>query len=399
MVLGLSEKEIGGILLIAGCSIGAAMLGLPVLSALAGFVPSTFYFILSWLFMTTTGLLLLEVNLWFRDEVSIISMVGKTLGTKGQGVAWFLYLFLFYSLMVAYAASSGALFSGVVEDFGFFPPKWIGSLLFIFLSAFLIFYGTASVDKFNRFLMAGLILSFFSLIFMGAEHVKWGNLTHQNWSASYLVIPAMIISFGFHNLIPSLTTYFDHKRKSLIKVVVIGSLIPLVSYLIWQWLILGIVPIGGFREALDGGELATQALKKAVRSSWVILIAEHFAFFAVTSSFLSVALSFVDFLADGLGIRKTRIGKCLLILISLAPPFICAMIFPEIFLIALNYAGAYGAVILFGVMPAMMVWRGRYRLNPHGERCVPGGKGVLAVIIILALSVVAMELVQDLFGN
>ncbi len=35
---------LGGILLIAGCCIGAGMLGLPVLSALAGFTPSLFMF-------------------------------------------------------------------------------------------------------------------------------------------------------------------------------------------------------------------------------------------------------------------------------------------------------------------------------------------------------------------
>ena len=38
-------KLLGGILLVAGCCIGAGMLGLPVLSAQAGFKPSVVMFL------------------------------------------------------------------------------------------------------------------------------------------------------------------------------------------------------------------------------------------------------------------------------------------------------------------------------------------------------------------
>ena len=77
----------GGILLVAGCCIGAGMLGLPVLSAEAGFKPSIFIFIICWLYMVTTGLLLLEVNLWFGKEINIVTMSEKTLGPIGKAVS------------------------------------------------------------------------------------------------------------------------------------------------------------------------------------------------------------------------------------------------------------------------------------------------------------------------
>ena len=41
----------GGILLVAGSCIGSAMLGLPVLTGLAGFAPSVAMFVICWLFM------------------------------------------------------------------------------------------------------------------------------------------------------------------------------------------------------------------------------------------------------------------------------------------------------------------------------------------------------------
>ncbi len=57
-----SGSVLGGVLLVTGCCIGAGMLGLPVMSALTGFYPTLAMFIVGWLFMAVTGLLLLEVN-------------------------------------------------------------------------------------------------------------------------------------------------------------------------------------------------------------------------------------------------------------------------------------------------------------------------------------------------
>jgi tyrosine-specific transport protein len=94
-------KVTKGALLIAGTSIGGGMLALPVESALGGFIPSVFIYLICWALMASTGLLFLEVSLWIEGESNIISMAQKTLGWGGQLVAWLLYLFLFYSLTMA----------------------------------------------------------------------------------------------------------------------------------------------------------------------------------------------------------------------------------------------------------------------------------------------------------
>src|SRR5205085_1805812 len=100
-----------------------------------------------------------------------------------------------------------------------------------------------------------------------------------------LVIPAVIVSFGFHNLVPSLTTYLNGNVSALKKAILIGSSIPLVVYLVWEGLILGLVPSSNFQAALDQGEIATQTLNAAVGSSLIIDVAEAFAFFAIVTSF------------------------------------------------------------------------------------------------------------------
>lgn len=395
-----SGSVLGAILLIAGSCIGAGMLGLPVLTALAGFQPSLLLLLLSWMFMAITGLLLLEVNLWFREEVSLISMSQRSLGAVGGWVSWSTFLFLFYSLLVAYETASGGLCTDFVHvTTGVTIPYWTGSFVFTVLFGWLIYLGTEAVDRFNRLLMVGLIGAYLMLMLMGTPHIKTAHLHHSDWYAALFILPPMVLSFGYHNLIPSLTTYLGHNRRRLIISIFAGSFVPLLVYILWEWLVLGIVPIqepGGFLQALDEGSVATHALKNVVGSAWVVTAAQLFAFFAIVTSFLSVALSFLDFLADGLSIEKTQKGRLLLCGLTLAPPFTLAILYPKVFLIALNYAGAFGAVILFGILPALMVWKGRYGKERRQQRIMPGGRPLLLLIIGFALAVIVLQLSQEL---
>jgi tyrosine-specific transport protein len=58
-----TNGKFGATLLITGCCIGAGMLGMPVMSALAGFIPTTVAMIACYVFTTITGLLILEATL------------------------------------------------------------------------------------------------------------------------------------------------------------------------------------------------------------------------------------------------------------------------------------------------------------------------------------------------
>ena len=394
------SKVIGGTLLVAGSCIGAAMLGLPVLTGSAGFVPAQAMFALAWFYMLCTGLLLLEVNLWYGGGVSIISMVNNTLGPIGRAIAWVTYLFLFYTLMIALISGSGAVFSGFLDDYlGIRLPSQYSCLLITIAFGYLVWRGTRDVDYLNRFLMAGLVLCYILLVTVGSSHVDNNLLTRSNWGAAMFVLPAMIISFGFHNLVPSLTAYLNEDPKPLRTALIAGSTLSFFVYLLWQWLILGIVPLegeSGFLRAMSEGQVATIALKNASGSHLVVKSAEAFGLFATTTTFLGVALSFVDFLADGLKVKNFGARKAGLCCLALLPPLLLSLTHPTIFLTALNYAGGFGAVILFGLLPALMVWQGRYRQGIKGKRLLPGGKPALVLIMLASLFIVGLELAQEL---
>lgn len=392
---------LGGTLLLAGSCIGAGMLALPVITGIGGFTPSVFMFVLAWLFMTSTALLLLEANLAVGHNLSLVSIAGRTLGKTGKALCWILFLFLFYSLSIAYIAASGSILQSIIADLtGAEFPIWAGSVLFTGVFAIILFIGTRPVDYVNRLLMAGLIITYCALVLLGSLHINPEYLTVKHWTYAWAALPVLVISFGFHNMIPSLAMYMKGNVKRLRITVLVGSVIPLLIYLIWEAVMLGIIPIQGregLMHALDQGKAATHALRAVVGRSWISTVAHAFALFAVITSFLAQSLSLVDFLADGLKISKVGFNRAFLVLLTLAPPFTFAFAYPDIFIKALNMAGGFSAVILFGVMPVLMVWVLRYKRKIVTSHMIPLGRLLLSCIMIVAVGIFLLEAAQE-FG-
>ncbi len=386
---------LGGMLLIAGSCIGAGMLALPILTGMAGFFPSLTMLLLSWAFMTFTGLLLLEVNGWFHGQVNLVSMAAESHGTKGRLIAWLSYLFLFYSLLVAYTAASGSVFSAILASlFNLTLAPWAASLFFTLLFGYIIYLGTRPVDLFNRALMIGLIAAYLGMIGLGLSRIDPQLLLHSAPQYTLLSLPVLVVSFGFQNMIPSLTAYMKGDLKRVRLAIIGGSLMTLSIYLIWSLLVLGVIPFPAIQHSYLKGEEATVALRSVLGSSWISHFAQGFAFFAIVTSFLAQGLTLTHFLADGFKLkpnRKNLIGLCSL---ALVPPYILALYNPQIFFRALSFAGGICAMILFGLLPVSMVWIGRYTHKHSTPYHVPGGKPPLVLAFLFSLTVIACELAR-----
>lgn len=380
-----------GSLLIAGTAIGGGMLALPVLTSTAGFFPSLVIYVLCWLFMACTGLLLLEVCLWLKGDSNIVSMADHTLGKSGKVAAWFLYIFLFYCLTVAYMVGCGNL---VVEFFHGAVPDWLGSVIFVIVFFPFVLMKTTTLGRFNALLVSGLAISFLAFIAMGMPYVQPARLLEGEWSHAIFALPIAFTAFAFHGIIPTLAHYMHYDAKRARIVILIGTTIPLLVYVVWEWLILGIVPVAGphgLEEARHLGYNAVLPLKNFIQNPWIYIFGEYLAFFALVTSYLGVTVGLRDFLADGLKIDKNRNGKLFLCGLIFLPPLTIAILYPHVFLTALDYAGGFGCALLLGLFPILMVWAGRYHLGLKEEKQLPGGKWLLILLLIFVIFEVGTE--------
>lgn len=390
-----SGKILGGMLLIAGSCIGAGMLALPILTGLAGFFPSLLMLFLAWIFMTFTGLLLIEVNGWFKSRVNLVSMAGEALGNKGRVTAWLSYLFLFYSLLVAYISASGNVFAAILESLFHISLSASGaSIFFTALFGYIVYLGTRPVDLFNRLLMVGLIVTYLGMIALGITRIEPHLLLFSEPKYIFLPLPVLVVSFGFQNMIPSLTSYFHEDLKKVRMTIVGGSLIALVIYLVWSLLVLGVVNPREIHQSYVASQQATIPLRSALGSSNISHFAQGFAFFAIVTSFLAQGLTLTHFLADGLKRQPTKKNLVWLCSLALLPPLLLALYDPQIFFRALSFAGGICAMILFGILPIAMVWIGRYVRKHPSHYHVKGGKLALVLGMLFALLVIGCEIAR-----
>jgi len=389
---------VGGTLLIAGTAVGVGMLALPVATGAGGFIPSAIIYLICWAFMLCTGLLLVEVNLWMPKDTSFISMAEQILGASGRVIFWIVYLFLFVTVMIAHAAGGGSILTDITD---WNLPTWVSALIYTGVLAPVVYLGAHSVDRLNMVLISGVIVCYLAFIGVSYSYVDFNLLRYANWEKATLALPILFTAFGYQTIIPTLMTYMKRDVKKVRLAVIFGSTIPLAIYLIWEFLILGIIPPEGPNGLIEAGTLGQNAvspLKQFVGSPYVFAIGKYFAFFSLTTSYIPFALAFFDFLADGFKWKKDGFHRFTLTLIVFGIPLMIAIIYPQIFLTALGYAGGISFAFLFGIMPPFLVWVGRYiKRYPASTRQLAGGKPLLVLLIAFASFILVGELLQQIF--
>jgi tyrosine-specific transport protein len=242
-------------------------------------------------------------------------------------------IILFWSLLAAYIAGSSSILARFINI-----PTPIISILYCVVFGFFILFKTVTLDYVNRFLMIIKVLAFGALILIFLPFIDASALLSHDMESfnnmHFIVnkaVPIFFAAFGFHGSIPAIMRYLNGNTKDTFKSLFWGSLIPLVVYIIWQAITLGLLD-ESFKSDGDVG-LFIAALSKAINHEWFSMLMNVFSFMAITTSFLGVGLSIADYL-------KEECNK------HLSSPFIIA---PLIFLIPLSFSIFYPQGFIFAL--------------------------------------------------
>ena len=394
-----TNKFLGSILLISGTTIGAGMLGLPVTTGFAGFFPTLIFLFLFWGYMLITAFLYLEANLSVKGNVNLITMAEHTLGFWGKAVAWVFYLLLLYSLTAAYMAGSAPLFTEAIRLFsGYTIPSWAGPLPLVAIFGIFIYLGSASSDYINRILMFGLVAAYLILAILLPAHADFNLIKHMDTKAVVFSFPILLTSYGFHIIIPTLTNYMRHDVKKMKLALVIGSLIPLIIYIVWEFLVLGTVQVSGSNSLsqmyIDGQGSTAPLIKNLInvlKLPWIAKVANIFSFCAIITSFIGVTLSLTDFLTDGFKLKRNKKGRLLACILTFLPPLIFVYGYQRVFLTALQFAGVFVAVLLC-ILPALMTWQVKKAKFYQSFK----GRVLLVVVIFIAVAIIGLDIAEEM---
>jgi tyrosine-specific transport protein len=279
------NRFIGSIALIAGTSIGAGMLALPLATVKMGFWPSVLAFFLLCAVMVYVGLLILEVLVKMPRHTTLISMAECTLGKTGRFFAIVSYFFLLFMLNTAYlGGASGLIMDGLsLDSTSVFLKFGICFGLICMLGAF-VCLKTEVLDQFNRVLVIGMVVAYLFMMICIIPNIECARLTQVSWACFPFALPLISTSFGYHIILPNIFEYLSRDVKHTRLAIMIGSFFPLVVYLVWQLMVLGSVPMEGENsliEALHEGASATVPLVKALDSGKLALAVLLFSLFAI----------------------------------------------------------------------------------------------------------------------
>lgn len=385
---------IGGTMLVAGTAIGAGMLGLPMISAGMWFFWSTALLVVSWFCMYRSSQALLEVNLHFERGNSFHTLTKNLLGKSWAAINGFSVAFVLYTLVYAYVSGGGSVVQHTLTPLmGVAPPRILASLFFALLLAICIWWSSRAVDRLSILLMGGMIIALvFSMSGM-LSHLRLDILMDTAGGGGQFIfvwcaVSTYLTSFCFHASVPSLMKYIGKDGTAINSCLRYGTLIALACYFAWILSADGVIPREDYREIINAGGNVGNLLAAAgsnLGGGLITRFLELFSLLAVATSFLGAGLGLFDYMADLCDFDDTRLGRTKTMLVTLAPPMVCGLIWPDGFLPAIGWAGL-AASIWSVIVPALLFAAGRRRFAPVGYMA-PGGKTLIAILILYGILV------------
>mmetsp|Transcript_34126 Transcript_34126/g.49579 ORF Transcript_34126/g.49579 Transcript_34126/m.49579 type:complete len:359 (-) Transcript_34126:53-1129(-) len=358
--------------------------------------------------MLSTGLLIAEVNCNSRttypnsatsESNGILAMTKSIFGEYAAAFCGIIYVFIHYTLLIAYVSQAGNILSDV-----FHLKSFIGPLLFsCILGGTMAFGSTRLIENVNNGFVAVVLASFASLVLAQFNGIHLETLLNtSNWSAVLPAIPVMFVALVYHNIVPSICSSLQYNKAKIATTLTVGTLIPLIMFVVWIGVSLG----------NKTGESLAQTVGGVPISSLIQLFSES----AIVTSFIGFVIGLMDFYRDifpsnpNSNHNQRRINDLALFALVLVPPTVVATLSdPSIFITALDVAGTYGISVLFGILPILLAFKSRQNyeskkvktedfvgteLSSSYASFVPGGSWSLLALMSFTLFVVTQKVLN-----
>jgi tyrosine-specific transport protein len=268
----------------SGTIIGVGLFGLPYVTLKAGVIPVLFYFALITLVMTISHLVFGEICLRTEKQQRLPGYTETYLGKKYKFIPVISNSVGLFGANLAYTIIGGGFLANL------FIPIFGGNELAYFLvffasGAFIIYIGSRAIAK-SELLSIVIFLIVFTFIFIkGFPYVRMDNFNLFNGSFSNLFLPYGVILFSLSGMsvIPEAREILGKNGKLLKNIIIVGTLVPAVIYLLFIFLILGASGQSTTQDALTG--------LRAVLGPNILIFGFIFGIITTFTSYISIGLT------------------------------------------------------------------------------------------------------------
>ena len=380
----MKNKQLGSILLIAGTAIGAVTLALPISMSNLGFMGTMLLYVVCWLFMYLSGLILSEVCFSQPNGTSFVSLAELTMGQVGKLLSWCSYGLLLITLLMAYFSGLSTLinFNNI-----FFDQNIVGTTLVALMVWLILVMGTEFIDALNRLMIYVLATVIGIMLLVLSFRMQWSNWLSApiDFHAMAYLLPLVVTGFGFQVVVPSIRGYLDKEQKSIHHVIFMGSVLPLMLYIIWTT---------GLLTGLDQTEVSdiirhqddALALNVLLHDIMNKALVNCFVFAAIVSSLLGVSLSLADFLSDAF--KRSLDWRIAGLTVFI--PWLIVNIRPAAFVQILRFGGLFVAILNILIPCVMLLILRKQKKIKH--KIAPSNV-IVAGVLVFSLIVIITEFI------
>jgi amino acid permease len=249
------KKYLYPVAIISGSIIGVGFFSLPYIAMKSGIWLMLFYFFVLSIIVLAIHLIFTEISLKTPDYKRFPGFVGHYFGKWGQLFSFCSTIISSYGVLLAYLIVGSEFLKDLLQPY--FGGRYIFYILLYFLFVNLIvWFGIKAVSKAELWILFLLFLSVVFIFLKNFEFINFSNLfiPSQDFKISNLFLPYGPILFSLWgvSLIPEAEEMLKNNKKIIKKVVIVSTLVPVVFYLFFTFLVFSITGSQTTESALLG---------------------------------------------------------------------------------------------------------------------------------------------------
>ncbi len=270
----MEKKLFTAIAALTGTVIGAGFLGIPYVVSKSGFLIGAIHMIVLCFIFMAINLMTGEIALSTKAMHQIPGYASKYLGRKTKIFVFIASAIGFYAALVAYLIGEGESLSFIFS--GTLDYTLISGIVFWILMAGLTLGG---IGRFRKIEPLAVFLVFIATLVLGIMNFNKIDLTNFVYTHTGLFfLPFGVVLFSFLGMssVPEMERVLKNNEKFMKKAIILGSLIPLIVYLLFTAVVLGLY-------GADVSEIATINFGKIV--TFLGMLTMFTAFMALSLAF------------------------------------------------------------------------------------------------------------------
>ena len=357
---------------LVGTIVGAGILGIPYVVAKAGFLVGFILILVLGIAFIFLNLFAGEVILRTKEQHQLTGYAEKYLGKNGKRIMTFTMLFSIYGALTAYLIGEGATLHAI---FQFGEPLYY-SLIFFFLGVFIIWKGMKSTGKAELILISLLFLVVIFITIFSYKTINFDNFTFFDFGKIFLPYGIILFAMMGSPAIPEMQEVLVKEKHLLKKAIVVGTAIPIVLYIVFTFVIIGLVGLDQFEVLGPNERIATVALSMYAHP-----------FLGILANLLAILSMFTSFLTLGTALAQVyeydyAISRSISMLLTFMIPLIIVIFNLTTFITVLGITGAVAGG-LDGILITLMYWKAKIFGDRTPEYSLPPYKWIGSLLIVL----------------